>query len=41
MPLPVGESLHYVGNLSALQFAGQAAGAILNVLYYGNTDSVE
>jgi hypothetical protein len=34
MPLPIGMQFIYNGNLSALKFIGQAAGAVINVSYY-------
>ena len=35
MPLAAGETLPYTGNLSAIKFIESAAGAKLNVSYYG------
>jgi hypothetical protein len=34
MPIAVGATLEYGGNLSQLQFIAQSAGGIVNVLYY-------
>lgn len=34
MPLAVGSQLVYSGNLAAIQFIAQTAGAILNISYY-------
>lgn len=34
MPLAVGETLEYTGDLSKVRFIQQAAGAVLSVLYY-------
>lgn len=34
MPVAAGVAFQYSGNLNAIQFIAQVAGAILNVLYY-------
>lgn len=34
MPLPVNTVFHYDGNLSAIRFIEQTAGAVLNISYY-------
>jgi hypothetical protein len=34
-PLPVNSELTYAGSFSALKFIQQAAGAVLDIVYYG------
>ena len=34
MPLPIGSTLSYGGNLAAVQFIQQAIGAVLDIIYY-------
>jgi hypothetical protein len=36
MPLAPGSLLHLRGDLSLLRFVAQGAGAVLNVLYFGD-----